>query len=76
MNHLNEMYAQPEIHDKFSRMNRLVAEIATVKELLKEAKEYDDVLGTSTYTSRLDALDTERQDLSLKILMRVNQYVL
>lgn len=70
------MYAQQPTHDVFSRTERLEAEIVTVKELLKEAIDYNDVLGVSTYESRLDAIELEQKDLALRTTMRVNQYSL
>ena len=73
---LNKMYNQPIKHDKFSRIDRLDAEITTVKELLKEAIDYNDILGVHSYTSRLDDLSTERKDLAIKLVMRNNQYSL
>jgi len=70
------MYNHTIKHDVFTRIERLDAEIATVKELLKEATDIDDILGMTTYKSRLNVLDTERADQVLKTIMRNNQYSL
>ena len=44
---------------------RLEAEIATVKELLAEAIEIDDLLGINSYTSRLEILHKEYNTIDL-----------
>ena len=74
MNTLHDMYNRT--NDKFSRTNRLVAEMAAVKELLEEAIKIDDTLGIYTYSSRLSVIEQEYKDRVIKTSKRKNQYSL